>query len=240
MLPNWDQFDRSLDQSAMRAASKVYGYFNPPGVRRPWRGVVRRTRAARKAVRIACRPETKYFDVALAATAAAAGGQVVNLNNFGEGTEYNSRIGRVVANAYIQYQLNIYPPSTSGLMDEVQWAIVFDKQGDSNQPTYAQIFDQNVHHIAMEFRNISQFAQRFKILKMGRVKVANGTPDLQLVQHGFIKMPPSCIRSLYGGSGSVIPETGGLFFVFASYNNTATSAGSASVAGSFRVAYHDC
>lgn len=226
------------------AISKAYAQWSnryaPGGGARPYRGSLRIAKKARRAYARACRPEMHYLDVAAALTAIPAAGACVCINQIAEGNEFNTRTARNIVLRYIQYQINLLPPTTAGVNDQYLIAIVYDRQSNGVAATYGSIFDQTTHAVSMEFKNIAQFGQRFRILRTFRGSVSEGTPDLCKVLKGVIKIPPALCRITYAGSAAAIPETGAIYACYASWNNTGVAATSTRFSASYRIGFNDC
>lgn len=183
-------------------------------------------------------PETHYLDTSYAGVI-PTNGHIFSVNAIAEGNEYNTRTGRTIGGRYLQYDIYIIPPTTSGLFDTGQFMVVLDKAGASNVPTVADVLDTSVCGYGMQFRNIAKNIDRFKILKMIRWKVQNGSPDITYRCTGLVKLKGKIARATFGGTTATIPLTNALYVMNVSLNNTAAAATSAAYYLSARYAFID-
>lgn len=110
------------------------------------------------------RVEQKFIDTTTNITLSATS-YVQTLNVIGEGTDYNTRIGRHIAAKAIMIDITFLPGTVANVASNADYgiiALVWDKQPNGAVATYANIFSGPT---AQPFPNMNN-SDRFKILKL--------------------------------------------------------------------------
>lgn len=171
--------------------------------------------------------ERKYIETVASIAAITTTGTVSHLGPIAEGSDFNQRIGRKIRMKYLQYdfgvQIGTTVSSPTAVGPAVNWVahMVLDRQPNGTAPNWQQVFDTSVSGIdCFAFKNVQLFEERFKILKthLGQVNSV-GSIDEKARCREFIdlsKLKPEDQIMHFAGSGAAVPNTNGLFILFAS------------------------
>lgn len=233
-------------------------------LRKPSR-VAKRTRVSEPAIRkyvakaIKGTLEKKYLDTKI--TRAPITNNVGNfliLNNVPYGTDYNQRVGRHVKLSHLVIKASgVVATSATGL---ARYWVVYDKQSNGVVPGIGDLFEPNTLNTdgsvsISSQRNISTWADRFKILKTGVITpMVNGLPNTLPSSDGVTALSYIDLyinlrdldTEFYNASSEAVTTTvscGALYFVTSSHTVNLEGSGTAAqgtpFSGSARVCYID-
>lgn len=179
--------------------------------------------------------ETKYLDTAVGVTDPTNAGDVFTLSNVGEGTDFNTRIGRKIAPKYLQYRLQFQTGAGSAALP-VQWCahFVLDRQPNNATPTYATVFDTSVSAATYAMKNVANYQERFKILKDHRGYVSTSISSETCFVEGYIDLSRE-ENVMYLSSAAAVPSVN-CYNVYFSQGGVANAV---NVVGTVRFAYTD-
>lgn len=184
--------------------------------------------------------EVKYSELYISNSTIVGTMLVYDLNDIGQGDNYNQRNGNQVLSKYLQYNFQV--KNTGGA--PVTWTayIVLDRQCNSGAPTGSDVLDTSIIGINWAMKNIKFNQERFKILRHyfgSTLSIGNGgaTDTSAGVVSDFIdlrKLDPRDQVVRYNSTSSGPPQTNGLFLLIVTDNVTS---GNVSLFGGFRWAY---
>lgn len=156
-----------------RSVNTSYGRLRKPS------RVAKRTRMAAPTIRkyvakaIKGTLEKKYLDTKISRSAISNNvGNFLVLNNVPYGTDWNQRVGRHIKLSHLVIKAwgRVYTSSTGF----ARWWVVYDKQSNGLIPSVSDLFEPDTLNddgsiATTSQRNISTWADRFKILKTGLI-----------------------------------------------------------------------
>lgn len=166
--------------------------------------------------------EKKYFETAGSQADTTATGVIVPLNNIAEGNDFNQRDGRKVRNKYVEADVVMAISTAQAVAGTTRigtWHLVLDRQPNGTAPTFGQIFDTTICEPWQAYKNVQQFAQRFKILKTERFVIGTAEAGQTYRLNAFINMMNlSDVDQIthWPGSTGVVPNTNALYLVYVS------------------------
>lgn len=159
------------------------------------------------------RPEVKYYENYFAG-AIAAGGVVYNTTYIAEGTDFNTRVGRLINALYVQVDIWVKAPTNNATPDTGICAVVVDRQSNSSTPNVSDIFDNTTLRSGQQFKKLSSNSERFVILKTKTFGPLDHTASIDNSRHRFmVKIPKRLCRVRYSGSSAGVPESNAIFLI---------------------------
>ena len=154
--------------------------------------------------------ERKYLDNQINNVDPTSSGTVLDLAVIAEGTDFNQRVGRKIKAMYIQYDMLALMGGTSyQATTPVAWTfhIVLDRSPNTTLPGYSTVFDTSSSVATFAMKNISAFAERFKILKTESGLVYTGNSQACKFK-GYVKLNQNIMDSIvqYASSGGTVPS----------------------------------
>lgn len=231
-------FRRALPWAMKWGANKAFGVLK--------RRVFKKRKFEKKVRKaIGYNPEFKYLDTKAATfyTPQDANGALhyclVCLNEVGQGTDYDERIGRSLVGKWIQVHIIFRPPTTAANCDWMRVVLFYDKTPSAALPTTTAIVDQTVTtDSAMAFKKLSSTGPRFRIVYdwlSPCLQIGSENPSITI----NYKIPQKWDRSTYNTDATAIPITGGWFLMVTSLAQTGAAATSADYYYTSRFAFNE-
>jgi len=171
--------------------------------------------------------EKKYNEVAGSGVDMPNTGTVAVINEIGEGTDFNQRVGRKVRNKYLYYDISVQPSTAiavAGTSLNATWHLVWDRTPSGSSAAYGNIFDTTVISPTQAFKNVGTFQDRFKILKTETFLTGTAVNGLGYRRQGWIPFEKAESRdqmTQFASSAVAVPNTGALYLCFASTEGAA-------------------
>lgn len=209
------------------------------------RGKLQVSKAFQRKVRAALDPELKEV-TQFQSNVIAAGGDVTCLNLIGAGTQYNQRTGNHVRPVGIDICWALIAPS-SLTYDVVTFWLIWDTQPDNATPAVAAILDQSQGaDINLQFLNTGQNRNRFKVIMNERMVVSNANSTSVMTGNYTENVVGRRFASLakfedieFNSTASSIPNSGALWLVRCSYDNTGVVATSSTLRVNTKFTFND-
>lgn len=162
-----------------------------------------------------------------------SGGSVQSLVSIPQGSDIKNRIGRHVNLLGLDISILITPQTIANFnYDMVYWAVVSDNQCNGSSPAYTDVYQSGtITQPVMEFRNTSQWRDRFTILWEERCWVSSNVSLTALGMQGdklYFRKHINLKKKLgqnsrveYNGSATGPGNSNGLFLVVSSFQNVA-------------------
>lgn len=177
--------------------------------------------------------ELKEFEVSIFANnQIGTGGSVTCLNQVTQGSDIKNRIGRHINMLSVDVTVCLVPqPVSTFAYDYVYCALVHDAQSNGTAPAFSDIYQSGtISQVAIEFRNTSQFRDRFTILWEERsfLSVSTGLTSLGAQmdrcfyrKHYNLTKLGQKSRCEFNTSATGVGNSNSIYFVVCSYQNAA-------------------